>query len=55
MDMEIGSQSFNIRCVINQVDNIYSVVQSTRALVQEMQEISDPAKNYVRPYSGHIS
>ncbi|THU80179.1 hypothetical protein K435DRAFT_874645 [Dendrothele bispora CBS 962.96] len=48
IDSELTSQSFSIHHVIHRVDSIYSVVNRTQALLEEMWDISDPAKNYIR-------
>ncbi|THU83645.1 hypothetical protein K435DRAFT_871076 [Dendrothele bispora CBS 962.96] len=44
-----SSEQSDIRTVVNGIDSdIYSVVNRTQALLEEMWDISDPAKNYIR-------
>ncbi|THU98552.1 hypothetical protein K435DRAFT_856559 [Dendrothele bispora CBS 962.96] len=47
IDTEMGSQTFNIRRVLAQVDNISSIVQRTHTLMQDMWDIPDVAKFYI--------
>ncbi|THU83782.1 hypothetical protein K435DRAFT_870949 [Dendrothele bispora CBS 962.96] len=45
---DLGSQTFSIQHVINRVDAIYSYVQRTHSLVEDLWVVPDPAKNLIR-------
>ncbi|THU84433.1 hypothetical protein K435DRAFT_870256 [Dendrothele bispora CBS 962.96] len=45
----VSSEQLDIRSAVNGINSdIYSVVNRTQALLEEMWDISDPAKNYIR-------